>query len=124
MKIVKFNETYKYGYRGKGLISNRNEVISEIIDIFQDSNFLGYEIIMTEYHGNDESLYLIIDKKDNYGKYENSGNCIKLDLSGMGIEIGKKYWNEEKEEMDEFIPEINIDSSTATTAKNIKKYNI
>lgn len=119
MEIKKFE-----AYRGKGLVSNRKQVIEEMIDIFQDNNFLGYEIVMTEYHPNDESLYLLIDKKNNNGKYENRGNCVKLDLSGMGIEIGKKLWNPEKEEMEEFIPEINLDSVNVKTIKDIKKYNL
>jgi len=120
MEIKRF-EAYKYGYGGKGLKSNRNQVIEEMFDIFQDADFLGYEIVMTEYHPKDEFLYLIVDKN---GKYENSGNCIKLDLSGLGIEIGKKHWNQEKEEMDEFIPEVNLDSDNVKTIKNIKKYNL
>ena len=124
MKIERFNEAYKYGYRGKGLKSNRKEVIQELIDIFQDADFLGYEIIMTEYHRNDESLYLIMDKKDKNDKYENNGTCVKLDLSGIGIQIGKKYWNQEKEELDDFISEVDLDSENAKTVRNIKKYNI
>ena len=60
MKIERFNEGYKYGYRGKGLKSNRKEVIDEIIDVFSDGNLLGFEITGTEYHTNEEILYINI----------------------------------------------------------------
>lgn len=123
MKIERFNEAYKYGYRGKGLKANRKEVIQEFIDIFQDADFLGYEIVGTVYYPNEETLYLPLDRKVK-DSYSNEGYCAKLDLSGMGIELGKMKWNENKEEYDPFIPESNLDSENVKTVRNIKKYNI
>ena len=121
MKIERFNEAYKYGYRGKGLKSNRKQVLEEIIDVFSEGDLLGFEISGTEYHPNEETLYITMSKMIN-DEYEEC--CLKLDLSGMGIEIGKKPWNEETEEPEDFIPEINLDSENVRTALNIKKYNV
>lgn len=113
MKIQKFNEAY----RGKGLNSDRKEVISEIIDTFTDAELLGYEVTGTEYHPNDEILYLEIGDQNNYFS-------LKLDFSGMGIEIVKREWDDDKEEFYEVEVIKNLDSKSSKSAKNIKKYNV
>lgn len=116
MKIQKFNEAY----RGKGINSNRKEVISEIIDCFVDQELLGYEVTGTEYHPNNETLYLELWEKEN----SEDNYTLKLDLSGMGIEIVKRGWNDDKEEFYDIGVVKNLDSNSVRTTKNIKKYNI
>lgn len=113
MKIQKFNEAY----RGKGIDSNRQEIIREIVDCFIDQELLGYEVNGTEYQPNDEILYLEIGDKNDYFS-------LKLDLSGMGIEIVKREWDEDKEEFYTVRTINNLDSKSAISAKNIRKYNV
>ncbi len=120
MKIQKFNEAYKYGYRGKGKKSDRKDVINELVDIFTDQNLLGFEIISTTFSPNKEELYLhLYDVKVDANEY-----CIKLDLSGMGIEIGKMEWNEDEENYEDFVPEINLNNDKSIIASNIKNFNL
>lgn len=117
MEVKKF-EAYQYGYRGKGIKSNRKEFIEEFIDMLMDQNILGTQVSGSEYRINDEILYLECE----------NGYTIKLDLSDMGIEIGTREWNGDKEEFDEFIPEVNLDTDTTKQMKHYKKsiknYNI
>ena len=124
MEIKKF-EAYKYGYRGKGIKSTRKEFIEELIDCFVDADILGYECTGTEHIPNTEELYLFLSPteggaKESYPEYL----CVKLDYSGIGIEIGTRKWDADKEEMGEFNLISNLDSKNAITAKNIKKYNL
>jgi hypothetical protein len=119
MEIKKFEA---YRYRGKGLNSNRIEFIQEFIDIFTDEQILGLDVTGSEFHINDEILYLECSDKNS------ESYTIKLDLSDMGIEIGTREWNDDKEEFDEFILEVNLDTDTTkqikSYKKSIKNYNI
>jgi hypothetical protein len=120
MEIQKFEA---YTYRGKGIKSNRNEVIHEIIDCFTDNSILGMEVSGTEYHLKDEILYLELWNKDG-----DINKTLKIDLSDIGIEIGTREWNEKTEEFDDFIPEVNLDTDITkqmkSYKKSIKNYNI
>jgi hypothetical protein len=123
MKIERFGEAYKYGYHGKGFKSNRRQAIDEITDLFSEGDILGFEITGTEFHPNEEILYLYLDRTDGR-QFKNEDYCLKLDLSGMGIEIGKKPWNKAKDEPGNFIPEINLDSKQVAAIRDIEKYNV
>ena len=119
MEIKKF-EAYKYGYRGKGLESNRKEFIKEFVDMFTDQDILGWEITGTSYNLDEEKLWLTLAKKDKKGEYID-GKSIQLDFSDMGIEIGEMPWNDETEDFDDFIPEISLDTEKTKQMKNFKK---
>jgi hypothetical protein len=114
MEIKKF-EAYKYGYRGKGLQSNRKQVLEELFDMFTDQDFLGFEIAGVSYNINDEKVWLVLSAKDKVSK------TIQLDFSDMGIEIGEMPWNYDLEEYDEFIPEISLDTDEIKQMKKYKK---
>jgi len=119
MEIKKFEA---YNYRGKELdVINRKEFLAEVYSQFESGKFLGYDINGTAYESNDEVLYIYVDK-------DGVGKVIKLDFSDLGIEIGNQEWNEEKEDMDDFQPERNLDTTETkqikSYKKDIKNYNI
>lgn len=115
MEIKKF-EAYQYGYRGSGIKSDRKEFIREMIDCFVDSNLLGFSVTGTEYHPNDEILYL-----DLFNENTKEESCIKLDLSDLGIEIGKRKFDENTEEMGDFQVISNLDTDSIKHIKDYKK---
>jgi len=124
MEIKKF-EALKY--RGKDFDTiTRNEFIEEFVDAFTDSKICGYECVGSSYSPNDEILYLHMNK------FHDSKNpdfkVIKLDLSDMGIEFGTQEFDDEIEEMGEFVSEVNLDGEITKQVKNykndIRKYNI
>ena len=121
MKEIKKFEAYTY--RGKGLKSNRKEILDEIIDIFPDSKILDYEISGTMFETKNEILYLFLWKENN-----NEEKILKLDLSDMGIEIGTMKYNEDEDEYEDFIPQIDLTSNTTKQIKNyksdIQKFNV
>lgn len=119
MEIKKF-EAYKYGYKGKGLQSNRKQFLEEFVDMFTDRDILGWEITGTSYNLEEEKFWLTLSKKDKKGEYTD-GKSIQLDLSDMGIEIGEMPWNDETEDYDDFIPEISLDTDQTKQMKNFKK---
>jgi hypothetical protein len=117
MEIKKFEA---YTYNGKDFDTiNRKEFIDEIIDVFADSEICGYDCVGTAFSPNDEILYLHMNK------YHESKlpdfKVIKLDLSDMGIEFGTQDFDDEKEEMGEFVPEVNLDTDITKQVKNYKK---
>lgn len=117
MKIQKF-EAYKYAYRGKGLKSNREDFMQELIDNIGDGDILGYTIVGMEYIFNDEILYLELSDEKNNSK---TIKTIKLDLSDVGIEIGTRDYDPHKEEFEEFVPEVNLDTDQIKQMKSYKK---
>ena len=120
MKEIKKFEAYSY--RGKGLKSNRKEILDEIIDVFADSKILDYEISGTMFEIKNEILYLFLWNENN------EEIILKLDLSDMGIEIGTMKYNEDKDEYEDFIPQIDLNSNITKQIKNyksdIKKFNV
>ena len=119
MEIKKF-EAYKYGYRGKGIQSNRRQFLEEFVEMFTDQDFLGFEIAGVSYNLDDEKIWLELSFKDSKGEYV-VGKTIQLDLSDMGIEIGKLPFNEKTEDFEDFIPEISLDTDEIKTMKTFKK---
>lgn len=125
MEIKKFEA---YTYKGPTLKSiNRKKFVEQIIDILSGENKIcDYETSGSMYDLNGEVLYLFGDKKVGDKYVDNI--VIKLDLSDMGIEIGSMEWSDDKEEFEDFIPEINLDSDITKQVKdyktNIKKFNI
>jgi len=119
MKIKKFNENIEN--------MRRKDIIDEILSKFEEGTFLNHDINGISFDRNNEILYIHIDKKDKNGNYSNF-KVVKLDLSDIGIEIGKQEWNDDKEDFEEFIPLINLDTNYTKQAKEFKKeiknYNI
>jgi len=125
MEIKKFEA---YTYKGPTLKNaGRKKVLEHIIDIIGDENQIcEYETNSIMYSLVDETLFLMADKKEG-DKYVDS-TVIKLDFSDMGIEIGNMEWNDDKEEFEDFIPEVNLDTDITKQLKdykkNIKNYNV
>lgn len=124
MEVKKFEA---YHYKGPTIDKiDRKKFLDEIYDLFSDGQFIGYDINGTSYKPEEEVLYIYLAKKESNGVFEN--RVIKLDFSDLGIEIGSQEWNEEKEEYDEFIPEINLDTEQIKQMKDFKRstknYNI
>lgn len=125
MEIKRFEA---YNYRGPEIDKiDRKKFLEELHGQFTAGNFIGYEISGTMYHENEEVLYIYLSEKRSKGIiYENK--VIKLDFSDLGIEIGTQEWNEEKEEYEEFIPEISLNTDEIKQMKNFKsdtkKYNL
>lgn len=122
MEIQKF-EAYKY--KGKPLMSiDRKSFISELIDSFMDQKLFGYEVTGMSNDIEDEIIYIDIENGST-GDYK----TIKLDFSDLGIEIGTRDFDEEKEDMGDFVPQINLDTPYAKKVKDFsnplrKEYNI
>jgi len=127
MEIKKFEA---YNYRGKDLDNiDRAHLIEEIRGQFEDGKFCGYDINGSMYEPDKEQFYIYLTKEPNVGRTIDSINkVLKLDFSDLGIEIGTQGWNDELEEMDEFVPERNLDTEQTKQIKNYKKdinkYNI
>jgi hypothetical protein len=124
MNIKKFEA---YNYKGPELKNiNRSKFIEELIDALTDQNIAGYTVGGSTYFPNDEVIWLHVDK-ENGGKFSDD-KIIKLDLSDLGIEIGNAEWNDDKEEFDDFVPELNLDTDIIKQVKDykqsIKKYNV
>ena len=124
MEIQKFEA---YTYNGPSLKNvNRKQFIEELMDTFTDIKICDYEASGTMYKLNDEVLYIFTDKKVG-DKYVDS-TTIKLDFSDMGIEFGSMEWNDNKEEFEEFVAEINLDTETTKQMKDykqsVKNYNV
>ena len=125
MEIKKFEA---YAYRGPALLKlTRKNAIEGIIDNLADGQIYGYNINGSTYFNNDEILWIHLDKSDEKGKWIDD-KIIKIDFSDVGIEIGNAKWNDDKEEFDEFIPELNLDTDITkqikTLKKDMNKYNI
>jgi len=117
MEIKKFEA---YSYKGKDFDTiNRKEFIEEFVDVFIDSKICGYECVGSTYLPNEEILCLHMNKY-NVSKHPDF-KVIKLDLSDMGIEFGTQEFDDEKEEMGEFVPEVNLDTDITKQVKNFKK---
>ena len=116
MNIKKF-EAYKY--RGPELTKvSRKQFIEEFVDLFIDQKICEYEVNGASYYPDNGELLLHCDIKDSNGKYVDF-KMIKLDISDMGIEIGMAEWNDDKEEFDDFIPEVNLDTDIT---KQVREY--
>lgn len=118
MEIKKFEA---YNYTGPDLMKvDRDKFIEEFIDEITDIKLCGYECNGTTYYPKTGELWLHMDKisKENN---DNDYKIVKLDLSDMGIEIGNADWNDDKEQFEDFIPEINLDTNITKEVKNFKK---
>lgn len=112
MEIKKFEA---YNYRGIPLMSiDRKKFIEEFIDTFMDQKMFGYKVVGMTNDTENEIIYIDIESNAD-------SKTIKLDFSDLGIEIGSREWNEDEEDMDEFVPEINLDTEITKQMKNYKK---
>lgn len=127
MKVKTFEA---YNYRGKDLDNiDRAHLIEEIRGQFEDGKFCGYDINGSMYEPDKELFYVYLTKELNVGRTIGPINkVLKLDFSDLGIEIGTQEWNDELEEMDEFVPERNLDTDQIkqmkTFKKDLKNYNV
>jgi hypothetical protein len=115
MEIKKFE-----AYRGPDLINlNRDKFIKELIDLFTDCEIFGYTSNGTSYTPEEEILIVYLNKEVSPGKYVSK--ALKLDLSNLGIEIGTQEFDDEKEDFNDFIPEINLDTPYAHKVKDFSE---
>ena len=125
MKIQKF-EAYKYRCKKLDVI-NRKDFLNEISSVFSSEMF-GFQNTGTSYDPNEEIIKIYLHD------YETGEELtIKMDLSDIGIEIGKMEWyNEEQmnddDELGVFIPKRNLDNPITIAYKNqkkdVKKFNV
>jgi len=115
MEIKKFE-----AYRGPDLMNlNRDKFINELIDLFTDCEIFGYTSNGTSYTTDEEILIVYLTKEVKPGKFVNK--AVKLDLSNLGIEIGTQEFDDEKEDFNDFIPEINLDTPYAHKVKEFSE---
>jgi hypothetical protein len=133
MEIKKFE-----AYRGPDIMNlNREQFLEGIYDLFTDCDIFGYTSNGTSYSPDDEILIVYLSKEVGPDKYIEK--ALRLDLSNLGIEIGTQEFDEEEEEMKNFVPEISLDTPYAhkvrkfseplrkehiTIKKGVKKYNL
>jgi hypothetical protein len=115
MEIKRFES-----YRGPDIMKlNREQFLEGIYDLFTECDLFGYTSNGTSYSVDNEILIVYLNKEVRPGKYIDK--ALKLDLSNLGIEIGTQEFDEEEEDMKDFIPEINLDTPYAHKVRNFSE---